>query len=126
MRGLLIVMSLVLLAVLGCVQEGFPVTPSEPWKLPKLSQFSQEEAIRLAKAHLSLRLGIPLQEITVVSVVRIDWPDTSLGLPEPGKVYAQVIVPGFKITLRAKGQDYVYHAGWMKEKWLLIPAPKRQ
>lgn len=113
----------------GCAQSGFPFSgkPGEPGERPfQPPEFSQEEAVRLAKEHLSAELGISTDEIAVVLVEEVNWPDTSLGLPEPGKFYAQVVVPGFKITLRALGQDYLYHAGWMKNQMLVIPATKRQ
>ena len=39
-----------------------------------------------------------------------EFPDASLGVPEPGAVYAQVITPGYVIDLTAAGQTYRYHA----------------
>jgi hypothetical protein len=85
-------------------------------------QPSQEEAVALAKQDLAAELKISPDQITVVSVEKVDWPDTSLGLPKPDIAYAQVIVPGFKITLRALGQDYVYHAGLIGNKMVVLPA----
>jgi len=37
------------------------------------------------------------------------WSDTSLGCPRPGMFYAQVITPGYLITLEVKGEKYEYH-----------------
>ena len=84
---------------------------------------SAEDAIALAKKHLAQQLGIAEAEIELVSIREVPWPDTSLGVPEPGKVYAQVIVPGFRIVLSAKGEEYVYHTGKVGEKMVVIPAP---
>jgi hypothetical protein len=39
-----------------------------------------------------------------------DFPDASLGVPEPGMTYAQVITPGYVILLNAEGETYEYHA----------------
>lgn len=122
------ILALISLFLFSCAPPGFPTpgTPGQPPpEPPKPPEFTQEEAVRLAKQHLALRLSIPVEEITVVSVEKVDWPDTSLGLPEPDKVYAQVIVPGFKISLRASGQDYLYHAGWLKNKMVVVPVPRR-
>ncbi|MBI4322482.1 MAG: hypothetical protein HY675_28655 [Chloroflexi bacterium] len=58
---------------------------------------------------LAQRLGISQDQITVAKVEEVEWGDTSLGCPEPGKLYAQVIIPGYRITLSAKGQTYEYH-----------------
>ncbi len=39
----------------------------------------------------------------------VDWRDSSLGCPEPGKSYLQVITPGYRVVLQADGQTYEYH-----------------
>lgn len=57
-----------------------------------------------------LEQHVPGQEITITSVEYVDWPDSSLGNPQPDMSYAQVITPGFKIVLEAGGQAYEYHA----------------
>jgi len=66
--------------------------------------------VELAKADLARRAEIPVSEISVISVEAVDWPDTSLGCPEPGMAYAQVITPGYLIVLEAKGQTFEYHS----------------
>jgi len=65
--------------------------------------------IDLAKRDLARRKGVPIEEITVVRVEERDWPDTSLGCPQPGMMYAQVITPGYLIVLSHGGQTYEYH-----------------
>jgi hypothetical protein len=65
--------------------------------------------VLIAKDDLARGLGLSVSEISVVSVEAVDWPDTSLGCPEPGKVYAQVITPGYLVVLEAEGQTYEYH-----------------
>jgi len=64
-----------------------------------------------AKQDLAKRLNIPADQISVRSMESVEWPDTSLGCPEEGKMYAQVVLPGYKILLEAKGKVYEYHAG---------------
>jgi len=56
-------------------------------------------------------LGISSEEIAVVEVEEVEWPDTSLGCPQPGMVYAQVIVPGWRVVMRVNDKVYEYHAG---------------
>jgi len=63
-----------------------------------------EYLVGLAKADLVQRLGISLSEIQVQSVTPAEFPDASLGVPEPGQVYAQVITPGYVIELTVAGQ----------------------
>lgn len=69
---------------------------------------SIEELIASAKTDLAQRLVIKIEEITTQSIVTKDWPDASLGCPKEGRLYAQVITPGYLIILRAKGEVYDY------------------
>lgn len=65
----------------------------------------------LAVTDLAQRLGVATTAITVRSVESVEWPDASLGCPQPGMMYAQVITPGFRIVLEANGKHYEYHSG---------------
>ena len=66
--------------------------------------------VELAKGNLARRLGVGVKEVTLVSAEAVEWPDASLGNPQPGMVYAQVITPGYKIILSLRGQEYEYHS----------------
>jgi hypothetical protein len=68
------------------------------------------EAILIVKTDLSNQLNIDMDQITLLRAVEIIWPDTSLGCPESGKGYAQVLTPGYLIQLEAGGVVYEYHA----------------
>jgi hypothetical protein len=68
-----------------------------------------EEVIRLAMEDLAKRLGIAIEAIQLVSVEAVEWPDASLGCPQPGMMYAQVITPGYRIVLEAEEEKYNYH-----------------
>ena len=63
----------------------------------------------LAVAALAEHLNVPQSTITVDTVRPVDWPDSSVGCPQPDQAYLQVITPGHKITLRADGQIHVVH-----------------
>ncbi|MGN6756795.1 MAG: hypothetical protein ACTHMJ_10455 [Thermomicrobiales bacterium] len=64
---------------------------------------------RLAVAALASEARIPASDIRVVRADPHEWPDTSLGCPEPGRVYLDVITPGYVIVLQAQGRQYEYH-----------------
>ena len=85
-----------------------PLTPST---LPAPSRPADADAsVRAAINDLATRLKITPENVQVVSVQAMDWPDTSLGCPQPGMFYAQVITLGYRIVLSA-GRDRVeYHA----------------
>jgi hypothetical protein len=70
---------------------------------------ASEVALEAALSDLSARLGVREDAIRVTSVEKRMWSDTSLGCPQPGVMYAQVITPGFLIHLNAEGKEYAYH-----------------
>jgi hypothetical protein len=67
--------------------------------------------VTLAVADLSERLAVAETEIEVISAQPVSWPDSSLGCPEPGMQYAQVVTDGALIELGSGGQTYSYHMG---------------
>ncbi len=69
-----------------------------------------DPAAKAAVADLAARLHLAPDAIRVISVEATDWNDTSLGCPQPGVAYAQVITPGWKIVLEAQGKQAEYHA----------------
>jgi hypothetical protein len=58
---------------------------------------------------LSTELGVPVDSITIISILPVEWSDTSLGCPVQGQAYLQVITPGYLIMLGANGQTYQAH-----------------
>jgi hypothetical protein len=63
----------------------------------------------LASQDLSQRLGLDAQEMSVVDVEAVEWPDSSLGCPAPGTVGQPALTPGYRFVIEAGGQQYVYH-----------------
>lgn len=67
--------------------------------------------VQMAKKDLAQRLGISERTIELVGgVEEVTWPDSSLGCPEPDKMYAQMLTPGYKLKLQSSGKVYDYHA----------------
>jgi hypothetical protein len=60
---------------------------------------------------LAGRLGIEPDAVTVIDASAVTWPDGSLGCPEPGMMYTQVLVDGMLVVLEADGRQYEYHGG---------------
>ena len=67
------------------------------------------EIVMRAKRDLAGRRGIPINSITLRHIQAVDWPDSSLGTAEPGRAYAQVIIPGYRILLSDGTYTYEYH-----------------
>ncbi|MBI1879924.1 MAG: hypothetical protein HYR94_17170 [Chloroflexi bacterium] len=93
------------------VEPGSPVAPPAVTPADRAAQpvSGSEAAVAAAIADLSKQTGVPADQITVNSVEPMNWPDTSLGCPQEGMMYAQVITPGYLIVLTAQGQQYEYH-----------------
>ena len=84
-----------------------------------------------AKQDLTHRLSIESDQINLLEVRAVTWPDASLGCPQPGRIYNQVQKNGLLIRLEAGGRKYFYHsAGTMKpflceETSQIAPHPTR-
>lgn len=74
-------------------------------------------------ADLAGRLAVDSAAITVVSDEAITWPDGSIGCPQPGMLYPQVLIDGYKVVLDAGGVTYPYHSDG-SGTFFLCEAPK--
>lgn len=55
------------------------------------------------------KLDVPRDEIEILTVEAVEWPDASLGCPGQGKSYAQVITPGYRVILKAGDKEIEVH-----------------
>jgi len=78
--------------------------------------------VQAAVADLADRLNIPQSQVTVASIEEVTWPDASLGNPQPGQFYAQVMTPGYRVFLMAQGGRFEYHTD-MNRNITLVGAP---
>ena len=62
-----------------------------------------------ARQVLAERLSAPAGELMLVSDEAVQWSDSSLGCPEAGMMYAQVITPGRRMTFSYQGDQYEVH-----------------
>ncbi len=64
-----------------------------------------------ARAELAKEVGVEAAaNATVVKAEAVDWPDGSLGCPQPGMMYPQVITPGYQVVFEVDGKQYDMHA----------------
>ena len=71
----------------------------------------ENEVVEAARSDLARREGLNSDDVSVVRVSRVEWPDSSLGCPEEGMAYTQVVTPGFQILLQADERVFDYHSG---------------
>ena len=77
---------------------------------PPPADAGMQSLIKKAKADLARRLAISTDEIVLLQAESVTWPDASMGCPQEGMGYAQVLTPGYLIRLASGGQEFEYHA----------------
>ena len=93
-------------------------TPEEDTPQPTRiisSNASLQGLIEKSEADLAQQLSIPVSQINLMTTLEVTWPDSSLGCPQAGTVYLQVLTEGFMILLEAGGERYEYHANAVKQ-----------
>lgn len=119
MRHPALVVVLVIIAVAcGGPQERAPITGStssiggtetttSPVGRP-LPEGFPDNALPSIITDVARRAGVSPNEVLVESFRIMTFNDTSLGCPEPGKMYAQVLTPGFVVTVDAGASELRY------------------
>lgn len=77
-----------------------------------------EPPVDAVKKGLADMLDVEPENIEVVSSEQVWWPNTALGFGEPDKMYADVMIPGYKMILKTGDKEYEVHTGrgWAKVK----------
>jgi hypothetical protein len=86
----------------------------------------RDAAIALARQTLQQKVDAAASAIEVEEATAVDWPDGSLGCPKKGMAYMQMIVPGYRVRLRAGGQSYDVHVGGGRAVMCSEPAAGRK
>ena len=81
----------------GTLEPEGTATPGEE-RLPEVA----------ASEDLAARLDTSFDDIEVLSVTEMEFPDACLGLGQPGEVCAEVITPGFEVVLRVGESQFTY------------------
>lgn len=72
---------------------------------------------------LSGQLRLPVDAVAIVEAVETVWPNACLGFPAEGEICAEVLTPGFAVTLEADGQRYTYRTDEAMDQIRLVAAP---
>ena len=82
------------------------MTPISPDEMPS----SLQPVVQQAISELAESLSIDADQILVLSAKSVTWSDSSLGCPQPGMNYMQVLTEGYQVILVAKDAQYNYNA----------------
>jgi len=72
----------------------------------------------LSTQDLGSKLGLEPEDIDIVQADYVTWRDSSLGCPQPGYQYMQVLTNGSRVLLRAEKLIYHYHSGGNRQPFL--------
>lgn len=75
-----------------------------------------------ARQWLASRLGVAPDTLRLVAEKAVTWSDSSLGCPERGKLYLQVITPGWRLRFEGPGGTiHEVHTNRDASHWVLCP-----
>jgi hypothetical protein len=102
----------VILLLAGCTlaiqpPDGTPA-PAAPTPGDQDTEMQTQVGMVLQQA-LQQQLGLDAGEVEIVAVEPVEWPDACLGIATADEVCAQMITPGYRVTLAANGEQYVFH-----------------
>ena len=96
--------------------------PIDPFSTEKQPEPDLQPAIMgwvdEAKQDLAQRQSISTEQIELLSFEPQVWPNAGMGCPQPGMMYAQVMVEGYLIRLVAGDEIYNYHGGGNRAPFL--------
>jgi hypothetical protein len=82
-----------------------PPTPS-PAPVPPEASAAVDAALQAAAA----QLGTSRDQLQVAQVQPQQFNDASLGCPQAGELYSQIVTPGFVVVITGGGHQLEYHA----------------
>ena len=97
------------------------VAPETPVATPMPTGL--EGAVLAARADAARRTGVAAESLLLLSAESVTWSDGSLGCPQPGMMYTQALVPGYRVRLRGPGGEMDYHAS-ARGALVLCPAER--
>jgi hypothetical protein len=88
--------------------------PQQPLPIPTrggplFRSRTPQDVAELARTEAAARMGVPVEQVQVLSMEPTEWPDTGLGCPHPGFRFAEVTIPGYIVQLDVAGTALTYH-----------------
>jgi len=64
---------------------------------------------RAVVADAAKRFKVDERAIVIARAERVTWSDASLGCPEPGRMYTQALVEGYRVVAKSPAGELTYH-----------------
>lgn len=87
-----------------------PISEQPPAPMEASSFSPAEQAMADASlAFVATQRASATETLQVESVEAVEWPDASLGCPQPEMIYAAVVTSGFRVTIVGKVERFIVH-----------------
>lgn len=87
--------------------------PVEPPAAPQGSSVSTAQMPREVRQAVvddaARRFKVESSAVVLTRAEQVTWPDGSLGCPEPGRMYTQMLVPGYRVVAKTAAGELTYH-----------------
>jgi hypothetical protein len=77
--------------------------------VPNNSTPESAAAVEAAMSDAATHLGVGVDQLRLDRVEPRLWPDSSLGCPQRGQLYSQIVTPGFLIVIAGANKRLEYH-----------------
>jgi hypothetical protein len=85
-----------------------PVVPGPPGERVDIASVPRDVR-RAVVADAAKRFSVSENEVVLVDAERVTWSDGAIGCPEPGQMYTQMLVPGFRVSAKTTAGQMLYH-----------------
>ena len=79
-------------------------------------------ALQAVVSDAAKRTSTEARNVQVIRTERREWPDSALGCPRPGEIYAQMTTPGWLIEVRSGQRGLEYHTD-ANDRFVLCAPP---
>jgi hypothetical protein len=110
-----------LVLLVACQPQSVP-----PVETPTMTPLSEPLAppVQLVLQLVRQQLQLAPDTVELASVEPVEWPDQCLGISLPDRLCAPTITPGYRVMVRAVGQEYEYRTDQAGNRIELAAAPE--
>jgi hypothetical protein len=88
-----------------CRDEGWLALEGRPVMIDPIA----EAMVELVARDAARVWQVEADDLTLVSLLTVNWPDSSVGCPKPGGEYDDALTPGYRIVLDLDDARSIYH-----------------
>lgn len=94
--------------ILESVRPGNPPNSAEGAPEGSIHNLPLPAGVSAAKARAAQDFNTNESGILILTAFEREWPNSCLGLPQEGEFCAEVITPGYEVTMQINGSEHAY------------------